>query len=186
MFASTKLIAAFSVVAAAASAVFAAPAVFSPSGAKLDIVYRPQLTAPVAGDSWPMGSEQTVTWDVSDIPPEAIYQTGILLLGHVEEGSSDEHLDIRECFCICQSFAMLCKPLMPVCFRREPSCIGLPDQERRRQRDRAPGVPSQRLHRRPYVSLFCQCRGYRSCSWRCFLVIGDSGNASGKFSITVV
>lgn len=96
MFASTKLIAAFSVVAAAASAVLAAPAVFTPSGAKIDVVYRPQLTAPVAGDSWPVGSEQTVTWDTSDIPPEAIYQTGVLLLGHVEDGSDDEHLDISE------------------------------------------------------------------------------------------
>ncbi|RPD62506.1 hypothetical protein L227DRAFT_485377, partial [Lentinus tigrinus ALCF2SS1-6] len=58
-------------------------------------VYRPQLTAPVAGDSWPVGSEQTITWDTSDMPSEAEYQTGVLLLGYVEDGSSDEHLDIK-------------------------------------------------------------------------------------------
>ncbi len=97
MFASTKLIAAFSVVAAAAAAVLAAPAVFDPSGAKIDIVYRPHLTSPVEGDSWPIGSQQTVTWDASDIPPEALYQTGVLLLGHLVDGSSNEHLDIGEC-----------------------------------------------------------------------------------------
>ncbi|KAI0720577.1 hypothetical protein C8T65DRAFT_293498 [Cerioporus squamosus] len=142
MFASTKLIAAFSVVAAAATAVFAAPAVFDPSGAKIDVVYRPHITAPVEGDSWPVASEQTVTWDASDIPPEALYQTGVLLLGHVEDGSSDEHLDIQN-------------PLASG-FQIKNGAVNVTVPE---------VVP-----RNDYI----------------VVLIGDSGNASGKFSITIV
>ncbi|RPD77719.1 hypothetical protein L226DRAFT_610950 [Lentinus tigrinus ALCF2SS1-7] len=141
MFASTKLIAAFSVVAAAASAVLAAPAVFNPSGAKIDVVYRPQLTAPVAGDSWPVGSEQTITWDTSDMPSEAEYQTGVLLLGYVEDGSSDEHLDIKH-------------PLASG-FQIKNGAVNVT----------VPEVDP----RSDYI----------------VVLIGDSGNASDKFSITV-
>ncbi|RDX53403.1 hypothetical protein K466DRAFT_561901 [Polyporus arcularius HHB13444] len=142
MFASTKLIAAFSVVAAAAAAVLAAPAVFDPSGAKIDIVYRPHLTSPVEGDSWPIGSQQTVTWDASDIPPEALYQTGVLLLGHLVDGSSNEHLDIEN-------------PLASG-FQIKNGAVNVT-------------VPKV-FPRSDYI----------------VVLIGDSGNASGKFSITLV
>lgn len=102
MFASTKLIAAVSAIAAAASAVYAAPtavstAVFDPSKNNIDIVFRPPITAPVAGDAWTVGSVQTVTWETKDIPPEVMNETGLILLGYIEEGSTNEHLDIRAC-----------------------------------------------------------------------------------------
>ncbi|KAL1950556.1 hypothetical protein VTO73DRAFT_5680 [Trametes versicolor] len=90
---STKLTTLFAALAVAASAVSAAPATFS--GGKVDIVFRPQVTAPTAGDVWPAGSTQTITWDTSAIPAEARNQTGLILLGYVEEGDAtgNEHLD---------------------------------------------------------------------------------------------
>ncbi|KAI0766365.1 hypothetical protein BD413DRAFT_570391 [Trametes elegans] len=88
-----KFTAIFATLAAAATAVSAAPAVFS--GAKQEIVYRPDITSPKAGDSWPAGSVQTVTWDVSDIPEEAKNHTGILLLGFIEGNSTNENLDVE-------------------------------------------------------------------------------------------
>ena len=62
-----------------------------------DIVISPPITAPEAGDVWPVGSVQTVTWDTSVIPPDAPVLTGEILLGYVEDGSTDEHLDIGAC-----------------------------------------------------------------------------------------
>ena len=64
MFASTKLAAVFSVLAAAAAAVSAAPAkVFEPSTGNVDVVFRPHITAPTAGVVWQTGSSQVITWD---------------------------------------------------------------------------------------------------------------------------
>ncbi len=94
MFSATKLVAAFSILAAAASAVCAAPAVFNPQGSKVDIVFRPPITAPVAGDAWTVGSVQTITWSTDDIPEENKLQTGLILLGHVEGDDTNEHLDV--------------------------------------------------------------------------------------------
>ncbi|KAI9058487.1 hypothetical protein FKP32DRAFT_1669315 [Trametes sanguinea] len=94
MFAS-KLTAVFAVFAAAATAVSAAPAaVFSKP--KTDIVFRPHITSPQAGDVWPVGSTQTVTWDTSDIPEEARNQTGLILLGYLEGDDTDEHLGVND------------------------------------------------------------------------------------------
>ncbi|KAI0754870.1 hypothetical protein C8Q80DRAFT_1094152 [Daedaleopsis nitida] len=95
MFASTKLLAAFSVLAAAAAAVCAAPSsVFNPSGYNTDIVVKPPVTAPVAGDSWLVGSIQTITWETKDIPEEFHDRSGALFLGYIEDGNDSEHLDM--------------------------------------------------------------------------------------------
>ncbi|KAI0657318.1 hypothetical protein C8Q70DRAFT_919607 [Cubamyces menziesii] len=91
MFAS-KLAAAFAVVAAAVSAVSAAPAVFSDP--KTEIVFRPHITSPQAGAIWPAGSTQTITWDTSDIPEDYKNQTGLILLGYIEGQDTNEHLDV--------------------------------------------------------------------------------------------
>ncbi|EJF63335.1 hypothetical protein DICSQDRAFT_134768 [Dichomitus squalens LYAD-421 SS1] len=96
MFASTKFLAAFSVLAAAAAAVSAAPAkVFEPTNGNVDVVFRPHITAPTAGVVWQAGSSQTITWDASNIPAENQNQTGLILLGYIEDGDVNEHLDIQ-------------------------------------------------------------------------------------------
>jgi len=56
------------------------------------IVFNPKITAPTASASWPRGSVQTVSWDTKGIPREIIHNTGVLLLGYLENDS--ENLDI--------------------------------------------------------------------------------------------
>ncbi|EJF63332.1 hypothetical protein DICSQDRAFT_55831 [Dichomitus squalens LYAD-421 SS1] len=58
-------------------------------------VFSPPVTSPTAGEVWTVGSVQTVTWDTSSIPAANQNQTGLILLGFVEDGSTDEHLDIE-------------------------------------------------------------------------------------------
>ncbi|KAI0645994.1 hypothetical protein C8Q79DRAFT_1010873 [Trametes meyenii] len=82
---SNKLFAAFAVVAAAVTAATAAPADVS----------RPAILAPKAGDVWTVGSNQTIAWDTSAIPANSRNQTGLVLLGFLEDGSDDEHLDTQ-------------------------------------------------------------------------------------------
>ncbi|TBU29935.1 hypothetical protein BD311DRAFT_796293 [Dichomitus squalens] len=60
-----------------------------------DDVFSPSVTSPTAGEVWTVGSVQTVTWDTSNIPAANQNQTGLILLGSVEDGSTDEHLDIE-------------------------------------------------------------------------------------------
>ncbi|KAI0372271.1 hypothetical protein BV20DRAFT_940446 [Pilatotrama ljubarskyi] len=62
------------------------------SGATND-VFRPQITAPKAGDVWTVGTVQTIAWDTSNIPAANQNQTGLILLGFIEDGSIDEHLN---------------------------------------------------------------------------------------------
>ncbi|CDO71012.1 hypothetical protein BN946_scf184844.g16 [Trametes cinnabarina] len=57
--------------------------------------FSPPITSPKAGDVWTIGSTQNVTWDTSNIPPHNVNQTGLILLGYLEDGSEDEHLDIN-------------------------------------------------------------------------------------------
>lgn len=64
-----------------------------PKGPATLIVYSPHVTAPTAGQIWTTGSNQTVTWDTSDIPEEKQDSPGMLLLGYLEDGS--ENLDIN-------------------------------------------------------------------------------------------
>ncbi|KAI0349584.1 hypothetical protein OH77DRAFT_1414735 [Trametes cingulata] len=56
-------------------------------------VFRPQITEPKEGDVWTVGSVQTITWDTSNIPAANQNQTGLILLGFIEDGSIDEHLN---------------------------------------------------------------------------------------------
>ena len=80
----------------------AASAVAIPSA--LDVI-SPHITAPVAGDVWPVGSIQTITWDTSVVPPQGAI--GEILLGHFEDGSSSENLDLGECTLIVFRISML-------------------------------------------------------------------------------
>ena len=107
MFASTKLAAVFSVLAAATAAVSAAPAkVFNSNDVgKVDLVFRPDITAPTAGVVWTTGTIQTITWDTSAIPTEALNQTGLILLGYIEDGDTSEHLDVRTYPCSLRTLA---------------------------------------------------------------------------------
>ncbi|KAJ7784379.1 hypothetical protein B0H16DRAFT_1492315 [Mycena metata] len=66
------------------------------------VVVTPKITSPTQAVSWPSGSIQTVTWDTTDIPPEAANNTGVLLLGrnttaYDENGQKfmSENLDIK-------------------------------------------------------------------------------------------
>ncbi|KAH9892701.1 hypothetical protein C8Q73DRAFT_791724 [Cubamyces lactineus] len=70
---------------AAAATVSAAPG----------IVFSPPVTSPTAGQVWTIGSTQTVTWDTTNIPAANANQTGLILLGFIEDGSDDEHLDTQ-------------------------------------------------------------------------------------------
>ncbi|KDN52331.1 hypothetical protein K437DRAFT_243795 [Tilletiaria anomala UBC 951] len=45
------------------------------------IVYNPHITSPAGGEVWTAGSQQTVTWDTSDLPAELEHATSMLKLG---------------------------------------------------------------------------------------------------------
>ena len=77
------------------------------------VVFDPHIISPKAAVAWPMGSRQTVKWgeckllcqivlfifltslqpkETNGIPAEMIHDTGVILLGHMENES--ENLDI--------------------------------------------------------------------------------------------
>ena len=58
--------------------------------------WNPPITAPSAGDVWPIGSTQLVTWDTQRIPPSAMNKTGTLLLGYFDGNTHGENLDTRK------------------------------------------------------------------------------------------
>jgi hypothetical protein len=62
-----------------ASAVVSAAPVVKPIS---NLAYSPKITSPKIGDSWPAGSEQTVTWDTAHLPAEVQNYKGKLELGH--------------------------------------------------------------------------------------------------------
>ncbi|KAG6853947.1 hypothetical protein C0991_012271 [Blastosporella zonata] len=57
-------------------------------------VYNPMITNPLETTKWKVGSQATVTWDLSNIPQEYRSQTSKIVLGYINSGSSDEHLDL--------------------------------------------------------------------------------------------
>ena len=57
------------------------------------IVVSPPITSPRAGDMWPVGSSQIVTWDTSSIPQSGKNNTGTIVLGY-NDGTGSENLDI--------------------------------------------------------------------------------------------
>lgn len=78
-------------------------------------VYRPKITSPRGSDVWMTGSHVTVTWqviayllsdnfeligffcrDTRDMPADVTNKQGKVLLGHIDDGSHNEHLDIGE------------------------------------------------------------------------------------------
>ncbi|KAJ7176024.1 hypothetical protein C8R46DRAFT_1347485 [Mycena filopes] len=57
----------------------------SPIAPQTLVVVTPSITSPTAEDQWPAGSNQTVTWVTTNIPPEACNYTATILLGHITE-----------------------------------------------------------------------------------------------------
>lgn len=100
----STLVSALALAAAASAipaAVTSAPAVTTSTDAPANLhpnvfqVYDPPITAPHAGDVWPVKSSQTVKWDVTRIGDDGLNSTARLLLGHVEPSTGAEYLDIR-------------------------------------------------------------------------------------------
>ncbi|KAF7767909.1 hypothetical protein Agabi119p4_7152 [Agaricus bisporus var. burnettii] len=58
-----------------------------------NIVFSPHITHPDSTAIWPMGSTQNVTWETANLPNQKHKNTGLVLLGYLENGS--EHLDLR-------------------------------------------------------------------------------------------
>lgn len=77
-----------------ASSAFAAP-VIQPNK---DIVWNPKITSPKAGDSWAVGSTQTVTWETGDIPEQLKQSNGTVDLAHPDAMS--ENLDYGQFCCL--------------------------------------------------------------------------------------
>ncbi|KAF8817185.1 hypothetical protein BYT27DRAFT_7237633 [Phlegmacium glaucopus] len=57
------------------------------------IVFNPRIISPKASVAWPMGSRQIVRWETIGIPAKMINETGLILLGHMANGS--ENLNIE-------------------------------------------------------------------------------------------
>ncbi|GLB45469.1 putative ser-Thr-rich glycosyl-phosphatidyl-inositol-anchored membrane family protein [Lyophyllum shimeji] len=58
-------------------------------------VYNPEITSPTAGTTWTIGSQVTVTWDVSGIPQDHRTAKSRVVLGWIEPGELNEHLDLE-------------------------------------------------------------------------------------------
>jgi len=91
------------------------------------IVFSPHITSPTSEAIWPMGSTQNVTWgtfqafsftfmistlflvlvETADLPSEKRDDTGIVMLGYLEDGN--EHLDIRQ-FSVCWRYDPVLTP----------------------------------------------------------------------------
>ncbi|KAG5716643.1 hypothetical protein E4T56_gene16376 [Termitomyces sp. T112] len=57
-------------------------------------VYNPKITSPVETTTWNVGHQAVVTWDLHDIPKESWKQKSMIVLGWVEQGNLNEHLDL--------------------------------------------------------------------------------------------
>ncbi|EGN98373.1 hypothetical protein SERLA73DRAFT_161174 [Serpula lacrymans var. lacrymans S7.3] len=58
------------------------------------IVHNPSVINPNADTIWHAGSSVTITWDTSTVPL-GNKSKGKVVLGYLEKGKSDEHLDIE-------------------------------------------------------------------------------------------
>lgn len=56
------------------------------------LVYDPQILYPDCKTEWTVGQRVNVTWNASDMPRQFRNLTGVIRLGHIEEGSPNEHL----------------------------------------------------------------------------------------------
>jgi hypothetical protein len=88
----SQLVVAFTTLLAGAGLAQARPAVSARIPGNEFIVFSPEITYPTAGVQLPVASVQNVTWDTSNFPPEAINNTGLLLLGR--QTNTSENLDI--------------------------------------------------------------------------------------------
>ncbi|TFK39038.1 hypothetical protein BDQ12DRAFT_604579, partial [Crucibulum laeve] len=51
-------------------------------------VFVPRITSPNADTVWPVGTKQTVTWDISNIPKQITNPIGKVILGHMENDNN--------------------------------------------------------------------------------------------------
>ena len=56
------------------------------------IVFSPVITYPTSGATWVTESQQTVTWDTSQLPGDQFNKSGSLVLGFTD--SDSENLDL--------------------------------------------------------------------------------------------
>lgn len=57
-------------------------------------VWSPKITSPTLGTVWTGNENVRVTWDVSSPPSDITNPNGKLVLGYVEDGSDNEHLQL--------------------------------------------------------------------------------------------
>ncbi|CAA7269070.1 unnamed protein product [Cyclocybe aegerita] len=57
-------------------------------------VNTPKITNPTDKTVWTIGSDTVATWDTHDVQ-KGTNPKGTLFLGHLENGSDDEHLDMQ-------------------------------------------------------------------------------------------
>ncbi|KAG7088281.1 hypothetical protein E1B28_012294 [Marasmius oreades] len=57
-------------------------------------VYSPRITSPARGTVWMVGYNATITWDTSNPPQHITNAIGEIVLGHLNENDSNEHLDL--------------------------------------------------------------------------------------------
>ncbi|KAL0581177.1 hypothetical protein V5O48_000867 [Marasmius crinis-equi] len=53
-------------------------------------VFNPKITVPDASTVWDVGTTQTVKWDPTGLTQDTL--TGMVVLGHIEDGDDNEHL----------------------------------------------------------------------------------------------
>ncbi|TFK52471.1 hypothetical protein OE88DRAFT_1734456 [Heliocybe sulcata] len=58
-------------------------------------VYDPRITNPQASTVWVAQHYAEATWDTSDMPQHVTNPKGKLVLGYVEDGDDNEHLDMN-------------------------------------------------------------------------------------------
>ncbi|KAF5374134.1 hypothetical protein D9615_008889 [Tricholomella constricta] len=80
-------------------------------------VYNPRITNPATDTAWAPGSKVTVTWDLHDMPEKISQEKSKVILGWIEPGSMNEHLDLEhplaEGFSIRQGHASFIVPKVP-------------------------------------------------------------------------
>ncbi|KAH9028349.1 hypothetical protein EDB85DRAFT_1892527 [Lactarius pseudohatsudake] len=79
------------------------------------IVVSPTVTSPTENATWPILSQQLVTWDTSKIPPSGRNNIGRILLGYLEDNDPSEHLywELASGFLITVGFQNVTVPNVP-------------------------------------------------------------------------
>ncbi|KAJ7147131.1 hypothetical protein C8R43DRAFT_542417 [Mycena crocata] len=80
-------------------------------------VWSPSIIKPDASTKWTRGTEANVTWSTSDIPKSITNPKGTILLGRLEAGSSNEHLDVdhplADGFDLSDGYSTFTVPIVP-------------------------------------------------------------------------